>query len=410
MVIYQVVMRMGWIFKTESVIMPAVLDFMGGAGWLRGCLPMFNRFGQSVPPLLMSRRIKVMPQKSRAVAICTSMMAFSFLALSVIWMNVATPQTWWMPIVFLAFYAFFFINTGINQIAFNTVQGKLVRVNRRGRLLLLASVLGGLVSIVAALLLLPIWLRPTDANFGMIFGFAGLAFAGSALASLFLREQPDNFQQPRHPFIEHFSNAARIIRQDRNLRRLAIVAALFGTSMMLFPHYQALGRIRLSLTMDNLIWYVVLQNAGTALFSLPAGGLADRCGNRLVLRIALLAICCAPVSALVLAQLDAVGPSLYFMIFLLVGLTPVTLKTLINYTLEICDSEDHPRYLSTISLCVALPVFCSPLVGWFVDLFSFEAVFITITVLVFLGWLLTFSLQEPRHHVTDLNPVAVDSE
>ena len=37
--VYQVVVRTGWIFKTESIIMPAVLDVLGGSAWLRGCLP-----------------------------------------------------------------------------------------------------------------------------------------------------------------------------------------------------------------------------------------------------------------------------------------------------------------------------------------------------------------------------------
>jgi len=38
-IFYMILMRVGWIFKTESIIMPAVLDVIGGAGWLRGCLP-----------------------------------------------------------------------------------------------------------------------------------------------------------------------------------------------------------------------------------------------------------------------------------------------------------------------------------------------------------------------------------
>ena len=49
-IVYQCCLRVGWIFKTESIIMPAVLDVIGGSGWLRGCLPMLNRFGnRSVP-------------------------------------------------------------------------------------------------------------------------------------------------------------------------------------------------------------------------------------------------------------------------------------------------------------------------------------------------------------------------
>jgi len=43
---YQIVIRVGWIFKTERIIMPAFLDYIGGSAWLRGCLPVLNRFGQ----------------------------------------------------------------------------------------------------------------------------------------------------------------------------------------------------------------------------------------------------------------------------------------------------------------------------------------------------------------------------
>ena len=69
LVVHQVLMRTGWIFKTESIIMPAVLDWLGGTGLLRGCLPMLNRFGQSVPPLLLSRRIKILGLKKSALTL-----------------------------------------------------------------------------------------------------------------------------------------------------------------------------------------------------------------------------------------------------------------------------------------------------------------------------------------------------
>ena len=34
--LHQVVIRVGWIFKTESVIIPAFLDSIAGPGWVRG--------------------------------------------------------------------------------------------------------------------------------------------------------------------------------------------------------------------------------------------------------------------------------------------------------------------------------------------------------------------------------------
>ncbi len=51
--LHQIVFRIAWMFKTESVIIPAFLDFVSGpgAGGLRGCLPVLNRLGQSVLPV-----------------------------------------------------------------------------------------------------------------------------------------------------------------------------------------------------------------------------------------------------------------------------------------------------------------------------------------------------------------------
>ena len=47
--LFQITLRTGWIFKTESIVMPAVMDSISGAGWLRGFLPVLNRFGRSGP-------------------------------------------------------------------------------------------------------------------------------------------------------------------------------------------------------------------------------------------------------------------------------------------------------------------------------------------------------------------------
>ena len=62
-VVYQVILRCGWIFKTESIVMPAVFLSLGAQGWLRGFLPAISRFGMCVPPLLLASRIGAVPRK-----------------------------------------------------------------------------------------------------------------------------------------------------------------------------------------------------------------------------------------------------------------------------------------------------------------------------------------------------------
>ncbi|MDP6468871.1 MAG: hypothetical protein QF918_14080 [Pirellulaceae bacterium] len=394
---YQIAMRTGWIFKTESVIMPAVLDFVAGAGWIRGFLPLLNRFGHSVPPLLLARRVKNSPQKKWIFCLTTTFVAALMLAMAALFTIEERPVAWWVPTAFLLFYTTFFVCIGVNHLAFNTLQGKLIKTTRRGRLLLLANVVGATTAVLCAFFLLPLWLDAESPRFDLLFGMAGGMFAVSAMLAALLVERRDYHREAATSVSRVFVDAATLLRRNVQFRRLASVGAMFGASMMLFPHYQSLGLQEMHLDLKNLMWWVVIQNIGTGLFSVPAGIVADRRGNLIVLQVALLGIAAAPIAALLLRHAN-VG-AWFCLVFPLVGLTPVVIRTLQNFTLEICVPADHPRYLSTMGLCVSLPLFLSPMVGLLIDLMGFEIVFIGICVVVLVGWLTTLRLREPRDHV-----------
>ncbi|MEC7557771.1 MAG: hypothetical protein VYA32_11360, partial [Planctomycetota bacterium] len=71
-------LRLGWIFKTETVIMPAFMDAISGAGWLRGCLPVVNRICSSLPPLFFAPRLKDSPRKKLTLSAASFLMAVPF--------------------------------------------------------------------------------------------------------------------------------------------------------------------------------------------------------------------------------------------------------------------------------------------------------------------------------------------
>lgn len=402
MALYQIVLRTGWIFKTESIIMPAVLDTIGGPGWLRGCLPMLNRFGQSIPPVLASGRIHSARFKKLALAGSTLMMGLSFLALAAVWwlagdQTADTGRLGWMPYAFLLIYAIFFMSTGINQLALGTLTGKLIPVARRGRLIMLASTIGTASAVGCALLLLPYWLTAEAGNFFALFGFTGILFVLAAAIVLMLDEEEDRFPKASNKATSLFRSAGRALSEDAHLRRIAIVGAMFGMSLTLFPHYQALGRERLALGLDALIPWVIVQNIGVAIFSVPAGALADRSGNRLALQMLLGIVCSVPLIALGLARWGEQSGISFTIVFFLIGATPVTIRTVTNYCLELASREQQPRYLSTLSLCTAGPaILTAPLMGWLVDLIGFEPVFLLVEGCMVFAWLLTFWIVEPR--------------
>ena len=409
---HQIVLRTGWIFKTESVIMPAFLDAVAGAGWLRGCLPILNRFGQSVPPVFCAGWLRTMRYKKRALAACVVLMSFPFALLAAICWYAGTPRFSWMPGIFLTLYGLFFVFNGLYHLSFGTVQGKLIRPTRRGRLLLVSTFWGSLPAMFFAWWLLPGWLEPPDAvRFDCIFLFTAVCFFLSGLTALLLFEPADDAAvgtstSPGGNLHETWL----ALRHDGNLRLLVIVAMLFGCGLIIFPHYQALARERLGLSGRHLMFWVITQNAAIGVYSLFVGPLADRWGNRLTLRTLIFGSAIAPLFAVGLTHLgDGLGEKLFWLVFIPLGMTPLVLRIMVNYALEICEPHQHPRYLSTVSLCLAVPFVFSPAVGWLVDVVGFQLVFLATAGLIALGGSMTFRLDEPRHRMEEeeIGPVDV---
>jgi len=418
--VHQIVFRIGWVFKTESVIMPAFLDLVAGpgCGWLRGWMPTLNRFGQNVTPVFFAERLRAARLKKRGLAAYVMLMSLPLGVLAVAWLTFARQRPTSMIWLFLVLYFVFFVFNGLYHVSFGTTQGKLIRPTRRGRLLLVSTALGTIPAMAAVCWLLPNWLSAPDGGFGYIFGWAAGCIFLSGLIVLAVSEPPDDGPTaprrigPKHTWLairRALSDTRHVLRRDGNLRRLGLVAPLFGCSLIVFPHYQALALQGLGNNLPRLMVFVIVQNAAVGGYSLLVGPLADAWGNRLTLRVLIFGSAVAPLLAIGLAHSGDLGANLYWLVFIPLGVTPLVLRILINYTLEVCQPDEHPRYVSTVNLCLAAPFVFSPVVGWLVDVAGFEVggfevagcevVFLAAACLILLGGCLTFRLDEPRHAV-----------
>ncbi len=175
-----------------------------------------------------------------------------------------------------------------------------------------------------------------------------------------------------------------------------LIAFMFGSSMTIFPHYQALARERLGLSFGSMTGWVILQNMGTGVFGMLFGFLADKRGNRSVLRIAMLGVAVIPILALQLSQMGEFGRSNFWLVFVLFSLTPVTIKVLNNFSLEFTETDLHPRYLSLLALSIAFPIYFSPVLGMLIHRFGFDRPMQFVSCCVGIGWILTIFVSEPR--------------
>ncbi|MCA9036145.1 MAG: MFS transporter [Planctomycetaceae bacterium] len=395
LVLHQIVFRVAWIFKTESVIMPAFLDMIADSGFIRGLLPLLNRFGQSIAPLLRSEQIATSQMKSKLLLRSTISMSLPFICLgSAVWFY-REGLPWWFTWFFLAAYTTFFCLHGINETSFSTVQGKLIPVNWRGRLAGASSTLGSLTAVSLAWMLMGRWLQTEDATaYAKIFLFVGLVMFSSSAAILLMKESPDETGRPRLRRA-HFREAAARVRDDKTLRGLCVIAILFVFSQILFPHYQSLGMKLPNARPVFFMHWVVAQHLGAALFSSISGRMADRFGTRSALRFLTASAAIAPLLALTLAR---VAPVHWFALtFFWIGLVPVTFRMQVNYTLEIVPRSQHPAYISTMTLAMAIPFLLSPVIGAMVQQLGFTIPFVLVAAIVSVAALKTWTMPEPRH-------------
>ena len=117
-----------------------------------------------------------------------------------------------------------------------------------------------------------------------------------------------------------------------------------------------------------------------------------------MVRLLLCGLCVAPALALVVSWQGESAKGYFVAVFAMLGLTPVAFRTFNNYTLELAERNDHPRYLSTLSLCIAIPTMVlSTGLGLIVDYADFEPVFIFVICCLISASILTVWLFEPRN-------------
>ena len=410
--LYQIILRVGWIFKTETIIMPAVLDAVVDSGFLRGLLPVLNRGGQSVPPLFVSGRLARLPLKKWSLVRTSLAMGGCFGVLAVAWSPLEAVRPDLLAILFLVLYGLFSATNGLNQLGVAALQGKLIAPSRRGRAMVVSVSVGSVLAIIAAILFLGRWLEEPD-GFPKIFAATAAFFAMAAIVPIFLDEPTDAIRRPNAPLVESRGFTYRIWRNawqgiflwrrtlvaDPALLRLSLVAACFSAVLMLFPHYQAFARDQLGSQIGSLLTWVVVQNAATGIVSLVAGPLSDRRGTRVVLVWLVALSATTPLVVTLLSLLPhATAVEWFWIVYVPLGLNPISLKLFTNYALELAPhAAEHPRYVSIVGAALALPFILSPLVGLAVDGIGFGPVFVVGSAVIVGGALIGIGLPEPRH-------------
>lgn len=399
LVVHFTALRVGWIFKLETMVMPLFLDALGAGPSVQGLLPVLGRIGNSVPQYVLSGRLEAAAVLKGTLAILTFLMAVPWLLLGALaWLFPSWPAAVWIPL-FLGLYFWSWSANGMSLLVQGMLQGKLVPPDQRGRLLAVWQAISAVLGILALLFILPqrFWTNEGPRGFSFSFLATGSLFLVSGLSILFLSESKRLRPGPIEGLGGLVAGSLRLLGVDPSFRRFLGVVGLMHMILLLMPHFVTFGKRTVGAQDSDIIYWVIGQTVGTGLGSLLFGSLADRRGNRIALVLLVGWLAAIPMAAVVIGQLAPTsGRTLYGVVFLMLGCAPVSQRVLTNYVLELAPMEEHARYLGTLNLWQMFPPLFAPLVGWLIEETSYAVVLAGGAAVLLAGTWQAATLIEPR--------------
>lgn len=380
---------------------------LGGSNFLIGLVGPMRDAGWFLPQLFMAHRLQREPRK---MPIYRRMM----LVRAVAWF-VWTAAAFVLAANFPALLAVFFVAYGANALAsgfsglsFMDIVAKTIPATRRGSYfggrLFLGSLLGLTASGLVGVMVSENNPTPFPLNVAMLFVVAWIA-AVIGLFSFGLVKEPDGeVRDEDDTLTSHVRRAARLPRQNENLRFLLIARVMILLSYIAAPFYSVYSLNVLHAPEEILGMYIGVRTIVSLLINPVWSRLSDRRGNKVVMQ---LATTCgvamvgwalfAPIVAEAAHAEANIVAYLFVPVFALMGLyeTGVGIGA-VNLLLEIAPGNDRAIYVGLTNTVLGVAYFSTIASGLLVDALGYRGVFLIALVLLSVGLWALSRLQEPR--------------
>ncbi|MDA1191012.1 MAG: MFS transporter [Candidatus Poribacteria bacterium] len=416
MTLYSIFMRVGWIFKTESSIIPGFVTALTGNPVLIGMFPLMSRAMRFIPQFFFLGMIEHAPRKKPIVIMATMGLTVAWLAMAAFTFFGRGLSPMWLLGAFFVCYTAGWVFTGIEQITNRVLLGQLIPVRRRGRIIAIGGPIGSFSVLLSGPLVAYLLSREGafPLNYALIFGLAGTFFAVTVFAQTLFKE-PVAGTGSKEPLGlgDIFRSGKELFQRDENFRRIFLIAAVQSVSMYLFTFYVAYARTwseepEFGRSLGAMLgWGLTIQNVVIGALSLVMGLIVDWKGNRVVLRQMTAVVSAVPLVMVALGRFVPLESRVYslLLIYALIGQMPVLQRIMSNYVLEIAPSDRQALYVGVWSGGQTITLVAPLLIGAGANLFqawttpkgAYEIVFVICSAFLYISFFLTWKLQEPRH-------------
>ena len=402
-----------WMFGIACIdcttVLPVLVQSLSGSSLLVGLIVSMRFAGQCWPQLLAASFVSGKPWRKGIYLWMATPGRLLLLWPAVLLLARHTRADIILPALFISTMAFW-LSEGISIVPWVDMVGKSIPAGRRGRLFALMYVGGGLLGILAGLLIRRLLsTHPFPVGYGYLFlcAFGGMCVSSVALA--LLREPQSHPHEERYSTLALIRDIPNLLRAMPQFRLLVILQALFGFSLLPAPWYILYASDVLRRPGSGLAgagasigWFLAVQTGGLILGNALWGYLGDRYGNRVLLRVLAGVHMLVPLSALLAGATASLGHrELTYLAFSLPffgysGLAGGTWLAVTNFLLELAPEHDRPAYIA-VTNALNLPAVLLPLLGGlFLHLLGYHVIFAIATAALCYAFVFTGRLRDPH--------------
>jgi MFS family permease len=385
-------------FANPSSVLPAfVRQFTSSAPVIGLVSTVFNG-GWLLPQVVAARVVNDKARKKPYLMIGTSgRIAFWITALG-LWLGLAQRPSK-MLLLFFVCLGVFTTADGLASVAWFDMLARAIPLKRRGRLMGIAQVIGGLAGLgvgVAITLILDSPRFPFPADYALIFTLAGLAFTPSTIALALLRERETGTASTRTKGKKWGQNGwLTPLLQDPVFRRLMASRVLVGMVSLATPFYVVHATDVLGRPEAIVGGFVAAQKVAGVASGALLGLMSDRRGPSTAIRIGSAITVAGPLFALLAHAADGgLLIQAYPLVYVALGVYgSSSMLGFYNYLLEIAPDDIRPSYVGLGNTILGVLTLAPTVGGWLLEATSYTVLFSITAALVFLGFLIALRLE-----------------
>jgi len=354
-------------------VLPVFVQHVTSSSWIVGLAAPLIRGGGFLPQILTARYAETLSRQKPLLIAVMSVRFAAWVGIATVTFFLAGPHPTLALSLVLTLLLVFSLAGGVGAVPFQEIFARLFPPRLRGRFLAVRQLGGGLLAILAGLVVRDVLDRalPFSIRYGLLFALSAaiMALGFVALASVVEPHSRPQKAQPE-PLPGFLVRLRRILATDHGFQKLLLTELLLRTIHLSLPFMVLDFRSRFGLGIGFVGTALSASMAGQLVSNLWWGRLSDRRGNRsVVLTVNLLAV--AMTAGAFLAPSPAVGLAVFFLAGAVLSGSSIGY---VNYLLELAPVPQRPAYISLRGTLTAPLLFLGVPGGLLVDRLGYGSV------------------------------------